>query len=247
MKPSFAEIKDNLKAWLDDFLLHCMDEGQLLLVLGTFFRICREKGLKVSALAHKTKIFKQKVRWCGRIISGEGVQFDPERVSGLKDAHPPTTAGELCQDVHCLQWMAQAISDFSGRVAPLRMVLEDAYKKSGKRTKRSIKNLKLSELSWGPEHVDIFHSFQEQLKKAITLSHRDTNKAICVYTDASDLHWSAVVTQCDSMELEKDVSEQNHQHLAFLSSSFKKSELNWSTSRKRLSRFIRLSRNFVGM
>ena len=209
-----------------------MDDGQLLLVLGTFFRICREKGLKISALAHKTKLFKRKVRWCGRIISGEGVQFDPDRVSGLKHAHPPTTAGELCQYVHCLQWMAQAIPDISGRVAPLRKVLEDAYKNSRKRTKRSIKNLKLSELSWGPEHFDIFHSFQVQLKKAITLSHRDTNKATCIYTDASDLHWSAVVTQCDPTELEKDVSEQNHRPLAFLSSSFKKSELKWSTFEK---------------
>ena len=232
VEPCFEEIRDNLKAWLDDFLIHCKDEHHLLRVLRIFFRICRERRLQVSALAHKTKLFKHKVRWCGRIISKVGVQFDPDRVSGLKDAHPPTTAAELCQYVHCLQWMSQAIPDISQRVASFRNVLEEAYKKSGKRTRRSIKNIKLADLSWGTEHVEIFHSLQEQLKEVITLAHRDPEKSICVFTDASDLHWAAVVTQCDPKELEKEVSEQHNEPLAFLSSSFKKSELNWSTFEK---------------
>ncbi len=39
----FAELRDNLKAWLNDLLLHCEGEDKLLSVLRQFFAICRVK------------------------------------------------------------------------------------------------------------------------------------------------------------------------------------------------------------
>ena len=219
-----------VKAWLDDFALHHANEEGLLQGLEKFLSICRKHGLKVSA--RKSILFSKTLHWCGRIISASGIQFDPRRLSGLKDAQTPQTAGELSQYVYCIQWMSQAVPDFAARIQPLRDILEAAYSKAGRRTTRAIKNIPLHKLSWGAKHDDAFASIQDSLRNAVTLSHPDNAKETCVFTDASDTHWAAVVTQCDSKDLDKEIGNQRHNPLAFLSSEFKNAEKNWSTFEK---------------
>ena len=114
----------------------------------------------------------------------------------------------------------------------LRDVLEEAYVRPGKRTRKSIQKITLSQLSWGPANVATFHSLQEQLRQSVTLSHRISDQALCAYTDASDKHWAAVVTQFTLQELDKSSEEQTHEQLSFLSSSFKDSQTNWTTFEK---------------
>lgn len=36
----FAELKDNMKAWIDDLMLHANDEAHLICILRRFFDIC---------------------------------------------------------------------------------------------------------------------------------------------------------------------------------------------------------------
>lgn len=43
---SFDEIGDNLLQYLDDFLLHAVDETNLLSFIEFFFEICQQKGFK---------------------------------------------------------------------------------------------------------------------------------------------------------------------------------------------------------
>ncbi len=52
---------------------------------------------------------------------------------------------------------------------------------------------------------------------------------LCVFTDASDKFWAAVVTQCDLKELKNRHSEQRHEPLAFLTSPFNKTQCGWPT------------------
>lgn len=230
VEPCFAELRRSLMAWLDDFLLHSKTEKSLLALLEQFFAICRKRRLKLSA--RKCEFFRKEVRWCGRIISAEGMQFDLARLSGLQDASLPETAGELCQYVHCLQWMSLAIPDYTARVAPLRAVIEEAYSVSGKRSRRSVKNIPLSSLSWGPTCIPAFHDLQDQLRQSVKLSHRKEGYALCLYTDASEEHRAGVVTQCAAAELNKSTEMQNHEPLAFVGSSFKGAQANWSTFEK---------------
>ena len=97
----FCDIKDRLKAWLDDFILHVETQYELIETLSKFMRICRNANFKISI--RESEFFVKKVQWCGRIIDGSRVQFDPRNRGGLKDLHMPITAGELCEHVHCLQ------------------------------------------------------------------------------------------------------------------------------------------------
>ena len=153
---------------------------------------------------------EQRIRWCGRIIDSNGVQFDPRNLGGLQGVELPISAGELCEYVHCLQWMSYCIPDFPNRISPLKKLLEEAYMASGSRTKKSIEKIKLSSLTWGPEHEAVFRNFQDEIKNLAKLAHRDPRRAICLYTDASDAYWAGVVTQCDADELDKNVEKQKH-------------------------------------
>lgn len=73
--------------------------------------------------------------------------MDPAQLDGLKDMDTPKTADELAQFIYSCRWMSITIPQFVERVAPLTAILEAVYKKSGKRTSRSIRNMPLRTLS----------------------------------------------------------------------------------------------------
>jgi len=205
IEPLFA--RGSLKAWVDDLSLHGRDEDSLLEKLEELFRICQEKRLWLSA--RKCKLFKKMLRWCGRIITEDGYSMDPSNLSGLQDMSMPKTAGELSQFIYCCRWMSLAIPNFAQRIAPLNDVLEEAFTRSGKRTKRGVQKIALSTLSWGPTHEATFRELQDSLQTAVKLSYPDPQKCICIFTDASDRYWSGVVTQCAKEELKKPNEDQS--------------------------------------
>ena len=77
--------------------------------------------------------------------------------------------------------------------------------------------------------MEAFKSLQDTIREAVQLSFPKKEKQICIYTDASDKFWSAVVTQIIPSDMQKPIEEQNHEPLAFLGSAFKDAEKNWST------------------
>lgn len=173
------------------------------MVLRQFLEICRQRNLRVSV--RKSHLFQKELKWCGKIIRDGGIRYDTKHFNGIVNCSLPDNAGELCEYVHCAGWMSQGIPDFAKRVAPLRALLEVAYRKSGKRTKKSIAKLPVTSLGWRGEHAHAFHDIQGQLREQLQLAHRDYKKTLCIYSDASDRYWAAVVTQCDPSELLKPV------------------------------------------
>ena len=167
VEPLFSSLRANVKAWLDEFIIHAADEDELLNVLDQFLGICEEHGLFVSAT--KSELFTEKIKWCGRIVSGQGFAMDPSRTEALLDICQPENAPELGEFIHCTHWMSLAIPDYARRVAPLNDVLEEAYTTAKRRTKRAIKSIPLASLSWGPTHEERFSNLQESLRHAVTL------------------------------------------------------------------------------
>ena len=230
IEPLFSSIRPNLKAWLDDFMLYSSTEGQMIALLEKFFQTCEAHGLYLSA--KKCEFFESEVKWCGRIISEKGVRLDPLRLSALQQWDEPKTAGELSEFVHCCRWMATSIPAFTERVEVLNELLENAYKLSNKRTKKAIKNIALHKLSWGSAHSNAFRSIQKSLQSAVQLAHPKQGYSTCIFTDASERFWSAVVTQTEPAQLSLPSVEQQHEPIAFLSGKFKQSEVNWSVYEK---------------
>lgn len=230
VEPLFAELRPNMKSWIEDFTLHSKNEEELLDLIKRFLEICKEKRLLVSI--RKSNFFTKQVKWCGRVIDKDGYSMKPANIESFRDIVKPLMADELCQFVHCCRWMSKSIPDFSRRIGPLNDLLEKAYTMKGKRKKRAIKGLSLAQVGWNPEHDLIFNEMKMAITNAIRLTYPNDGNVICIYTDASNRYWSGVVTQCEKKELDKPTHEQKHEPMAFLSSEFTRTEKNWSTFEK---------------
>lgn len=222
-------IRHHILLWLDDVLQHAATPEKLLDVLEGFFAFCVKFNLKLHPA--KCTLYTREVRWCGRIISAEGIRFDPRRISGIKEMDTPTKGGQLQQFVCAMQWMRSGIPMFSTIIRPLSELLEAVYQLAGKRTKRAVSTISLDKI-WTTEHNNAFEQCKQALINQITLVHRNTALRLCVYTDASDLNWSGLVTQVPHEDLPLDHEHQRHEPMAFLSGAFAGAQLRWSTLEK---------------
>jgi hypothetical protein len=93
----FQGLADKLLSWPDDLLLHCRDVDGLLRVQDTFLNIWAARGVKLGAA--RVDLCSQEVRWCGRLVSKDGVWLDPSSVSALAAVQPPVTGADLQQFV----------------------------------------------------------------------------------------------------------------------------------------------------
>ena len=77
----FQELRQKVKAWVDDFNLHASNDHPLLSLLDRFSQICVEKGLYLSG--RKCVFFNRSVKYCGWVISEAGSKMDPIKTEGL--------------------------------------------------------------------------------------------------------------------------------------------------------------------
>lgn len=66
VEPLFAELRQNIKAWVDDFNIHAVDENTVLDTIDRFLQIAEDHNLFVSAI--ESLFFDTEIKWCGRII-----------------------------------------------------------------------------------------------------------------------------------------------------------------------------------
>jgi hypothetical protein len=127
------DIKSNIKVWLDGCLLHTKTEEDLLATLNFFFKKCQWLELKLHA--RKCVLFASTVRHCGRLITKDGVRFDPKNMEALQTMREPQNGAELVQYVAAVSWMRSAIPNYSKRVAPLQAAQAKLFDDKGRRTK----------------------------------------------------------------------------------------------------------------
>ena len=194
---------DKMLQWIDDFLFYARNENELLLNLKCFFKVCQEIRLKIHA--EKTSLFAREVQFCGRIISADGLQYQPRHYESVIGMRTPTMASELQQFVCATNWMRNSIPSYSQRIAPLHQLLETFYTRAGKRTKRALRNLSLSN-SWGATHDSAFADIKQQIAAFVKLAHPKSDHNMCLFTDASETHWTAVLTQVPTEDEHKAAS-----------------------------------------
>jgi hypothetical protein len=110
-------IKSNIKVWLDDCLLDTKTENDLLATLNLFFKQFQKYGLK--PLASKCVFFTTTSRYCGRLITKNGVRFDSKNMETLQTMREPQNGADLIQYVAALNWMRSAKPNCSKPVSPL--------------------------------------------------------------------------------------------------------------------------------
>jgi Reverse transcriptase (RNA-dependent DNA polymerase) len=81
MEELMHDIRHSIKIWLDDNMIHVTDEKKLLEVLEHFLRKCLQHGLFLHAA--KRDLYGTEFRYCGRIITVDGVRYDSRTMSTL--------------------------------------------------------------------------------------------------------------------------------------------------------------------
>jgi Reverse transcriptase (RNA-dependent DNA polymerase) len=129
------DIKSNIKVWLDDCLLHTKTEDELLATLNFIFKKCQEHGLKLHA--SKCVLFASTARYFGRLITKNGVRFDPKNMEALQTMQETQNGADLVQYAAAVHWMRSAIPKYSKHVAILQAVLAKVFEGKSRRTKKA--------------------------------------------------------------------------------------------------------------
>ena len=224
------ELGKNLLSWLDDLLLYASCPEELLTAIESFLSLCLKHRLKLHP--QKCILFTVKIKWCGRIITRQGIRFDPSATDALLSMEPPTNGAQLQQLLCAMQWVRTAIPKFSKVISELQEMMENAYQKAGKRTKRAVAKISLAAMKWEERHTESFERCKKALANQCTLTYRDNSKRLCLYTDSSDTVWSGILTQVPHMDLELPFEKQRHEPLAFLSGRFDDTEMRWAIIEK---------------
>ncbi|OQR83686.1 hypothetical protein ACHHYP_14408 [Achlya hypogyna] len=220
-----------LLAWLDDLLGYAADTASLFSILESVLSICAKSGLKLHA--KKCRFFQKSVKWCGKVISADGITHCPERLQGLLDLSPPTTAADLQQFLCATNWMRASIPDYAALVAPLGQLLDVAARAAGgSRKKSTLSKVDLSTIGWSADHARTFDLVKSALANMVPMSHPQADKAMCVFTDASEFHWGVVVTQIPIDDVSRPFAEQRHEFLAAASGDFSGPAARWSIVEK---------------
>ena len=103
---------------------------------------------------------------------------------------------------------------------------------ASRRTKRAARNRVVQEDTWTAERVRAWCAAQDLVAQAVPLYHSRPGCVVLMFPDASDFHWGSFLTQVPEEESRSGVALENmsHEPLAFLSGSFKGSQLRWAAT-----------------
>ncbi|GMF18847.1 unnamed protein product [Phytophthora fragariaefolia] len=156
-----------------------------LVKLERLFELLDFFGFKLSP--KKSSLFEREVRWCGKLINGDGVHHDPERIRALQAMPYPRSAAELQQFLCATNWMRDSLIDYARVARPLQDTLDDALSRASKRTKRAAAGVAI-ELS--AVQRESFDEMKNMLSRSVTLANPKDGATMGVLTDASDIGWS---------------------------------------------------------
>jgi hypothetical protein len=128
------DIKSSIKVWMKVCLLHAKTDDDLLATLTFFFKQCQEYGLKLHA--SKCVLLATTVRYCGRLITKDGVRFDPKNMEMLQTMCESQNGTDLVQYVAAVNWIRSAIFNYSKRVVPLHAALAKLFEGKSRGNKK---------------------------------------------------------------------------------------------------------------
>jgi hypothetical protein len=90
------------------------------------------------------------VRYCGSLITKDGVPINPNNMEALQTMREPQNGADLVQHVAAVNWMRSAVPNYSKVVAPLQAALATVFEGKSRITTKAAAAVSLLHL-WGPE------------------------------------------------------------------------------------------------
>ncbi|XP_061817764.1 uncharacterized protein [Nerophis lumbriciformis] len=203
MEEMLAPLRDECCIpYLDDILCFAKTFEDHIEVLRKVLRALQTHGVKLRPT--KCDLFKNEVRYVGRLVSAEGVRIDPkdlEAVYALKN-DPPTTIGDVRRIVGFLSYYRSYIQDFSRMASPIyellqpgRSLRQPLLNRSGAQKGKGAQLPSKTPIEWTRTHQEALCKLIDQLVEPPVLAYPDFELPYIVHTDASDKGLGAVLYQ----------------------------------------------------
>jgi hypothetical protein len=193
-------------AYIDDILVYSTTFEQHLERLEEVLLRILNAGLKLKA--SKCHVFQRKVEFLGHIVSADGIEVQPSKVSAVLDWPRPTNLHELRSFVGFCSYYRRFVQGFANLAFALHTLMR--------------KNVKFY---WGPEQEEAFVELKRRLVTAPVLTMPRDEGEYVLDTDASNVALGAVLSQ---------MQEGIEKPIAYASRSLSKSERMYCTTRKEL-------------
>ena len=190
--------------YLDDVLVYSATFDEHLTRLEAVLTCIQKASLSIKL---KKCFFAQaKTAYLGHIISGEGIEPDPKKLSAVKELVPPTNVKEIRMFLGFVGYYRRFIPNFSAVAKPLNQLLR-----------------KTQEWVWKEEQQAAFEQLRDKLLEAPVLAMPDYTRPFFIRTDASYNGLGASLVQED-----KDTGARRP--VAYSSRSLKAAECNYTAT-----------------
>ncbi|XP_073668068.1 uncharacterized protein [Paramisgurnus dabryanus] len=210
MEECLVGLRDVIcQPYLDDNLVHSPSFEDHVDHLRTVLQRYQQHGVKLSP--RKCEVFKRKVRFLGRLVSGDGYSMDPAEVASVQalKERVPTTVGDLRKLLGFLSYYRAYIPDFSKLANPLYQLLSAPLASPVKNrvTGKCINNKRKGGLSsntpiqWTQSHQEILNFLVNKLTTPPILGYPDLTQPFILHCDASQEGLGAVLYQRQRSQL----------------------------------------------
>ena len=195
--------------YLDDIIIFSKTEEEHLQHLEEIFVRLRKFGLKMKR--EKCSFFKKHIQYLGHLVSEKGFKPLPEKLESIRKMPAPRTAKEVKQFLGLIGYYRKFVPRFADISRPL--------------TKLTRHNVVFE---WTDQCSKAFNHLRELLMEYPILRYPNPTQGYILYTDASGIGWSGVLTQ---KHLDEKGKAKNHP-ICYVSGHFRGSQLNWAALTK---------------
>lgn len=191
-----AYINSLIRPWLDVFVTAYLDD--ILIYSDTYEDHIHHVQLILDKIVQaglpldvdKCHFVVQRVEYLGVVLTPNGVEMDPKKVSTITSWPVPTSPRELHRFVGFCNFYRRFIPNFSRVTGPLNQLLHCKVVRSGGR-----RHVLYPPFAWTPTCAAAFNSLKQLFASATFLAHYDPSLPTVVETDASDLVVAGVLSQ----------------------------------------------------
>lgn len=207
MEECLVGLRDEIcQPYLDDNLVHSQTFENHLKDVRKVLQRYQQHGVKLTA--KKCELFKNKVRFLGKIVTKEGYTMDPAEVAPVQDMkqRKPATVGELRKLLGFISYYRAYIPNFSRIAKPLYALLcsevsgNDNLKvkqkqKAVTRKKKRSQVPSHQRIVWTDEHSAVLCQLIDHLSSPPVLSYPNFEEPFVLHCDASQEGLGAVLYQ----------------------------------------------------
>ena len=172
--------------YLDDIIIFSSSFEQHLERLESVFQKLSSYNLKLKP--SKCEFFKTRVTYLGHIVSENGIETDPEKISVVTSWPVPKTFKQVRSFLRFSGFYRRFLKNYAAIARPLNDLSVGISNKKDKR-KRAVP------FHWGESQQNAFDELKRRLSSAPILAYADYQKPYKVHTDASSSRLSAVLYQ----------------------------------------------------